>query len=83
VGADPAGGMADCDGAMNAQDVSRQAAYQAAKILADDCPAAVKYQELDELQLWVMREHPDGLAAGVLKIISDAQTKVMYPERKS
>jgi hypothetical protein len=69
---------------MNAQDVSRQAAYQAAKILQSDCPSHVKYDELDALQLWVMREHPDHWAAtDILKVISDAQTKVMYPERKN
>jgi hypothetical protein len=65
---------------MNASQVEHQAAYQVTKILADNCPRDVKWNELDALQLWVMREHPRGLAAkDILKRISDAQTEVMYP----
>jgi hypothetical protein len=42
-------------------------------------PKDRKYQLLDELYLWVMREHPDGLGAAVLDAIDAAQVRVLYP----
>lgn len=38
-----------------------------------------KYELLDQLYLQVTNHHPDGLAAGVLKVIDEAQTEVLYP----
>lgn len=68
---------------MNVRDyVEQRAAARMTEILASDCPQHVKYDDLDELQLWVMREHPDHWAAKVIQTISDAQTRVMYPEWK-
>jgi len=38
-----------------------------------------KYEMLDQLYLDVTNHHPDGLAAKVLREISDTQTNVLYP----
>ena len=66
---------------MNAQAVNKQAAYKVAKILESDCPRDEKLAQLDQVSLWVMREHPDGWAAGVLQVVRQAETKV-YGERR-
>jgi hypothetical protein len=48
---------------MNANEVERQAAYEMAKIRERKYPPEKACQLLDRLMLWVMQEHPDGLAA--------------------
>lgn len=41
-----------------------------------------KYQALDQLYLHVIGNHPDGLGAQVLETISQASTRVLYPDWK-
>ena len=62
--------------------VETKTAYQVAQILASDCSRDEKLQQLDELSLWVMRNHPDGWAAKVLQSIQQAEAKV-YGERRT
>jgi hypothetical protein len=64
---------------MTANEVERQAAYEMAKIRERKYPPEKACQLLDNLMMWVMQEHPDGLAAKPLSAIDAEITEVMYP----
>jgi hypothetical protein len=64
---------------MTDNEVERQAAYEMAKIRERKYPPEKACQLLDNLMMWVMQEHPDGLAAKPLSAIDAEITEVMYP----
>jgi hypothetical protein len=63
-------------------EIDRAVLQKIERIMKLSASRDTKYELLDQLQLTVMQQHPDGLAADVLQNISAATTQVLCASRK-
>ena len=66
---------------MKKQITDRQVLQQVSEILNSGKPYGEQYQALDSLWFAVENYHPQGVAAQVLEVVSEAQTKVIYAQK--
>jgi hypothetical protein len=63
---------------MTANEADREVCYRVAKIRESQDAPEKKYERLDVLLIWVMQNHPDGIAAKTaISTIDAAMTEVM------